>query len=141
MHFVSRHTSIRTGRTSVHYWGGGWNLSQSFNMSSTHIPDDCLTREEGGHQTQEGVGKAHLAEIREGGNRGVHLACQVARTALVVSQRPEVQLSIQRSFVCTVSDNRSRLKISECRTTIRTGWYHSHSTPGRHPATRASRKL
>src|SRR5216684_5558163 len=37
----------------------------------------------------------------------------------------------------TVSDYRSRLN----KSTTRTGRYHSHSTPCRHPATRASRGL
>jgi hypothetical protein len=30
----NRHTSIGRGN---HYWGGGWNLSEPFSMSSIHI--------------------------------------------------------------------------------------------------------
>jgi hypothetical protein len=53
---------------------------------------------------------ARQAKNQEGGNREVHLACQVARMASGVSRMPEGRL-----LDVTVSDNRSRLKIRRAR--------------------------
>jgi hypothetical protein len=117
-----------------------WLESVTFDQHAIHfnIPDDRLTQE-GGHRTQEEGGKAPPAEIQEGGNREVRLACQVARMASGVSQMRGARLL--ESEDVTVSDNPPRLKIRKGKYTTRTGRHHSHSTPSWHPATRASRKL
>ncbi len=67
-----------------------WLESVTFDQHVIHLntPEDRLTQEEV-HRIQEEGGKALPAEIQEGGNQEVRLACQqVARMASGVSQMP-----------------------------------------------------